>query len=172
GGVAVDHRVHVAGGDTEEQIRLAELHEVVFALPVRLTDDADAKALGFQQPADDRHAERGMIDVGIAGDDDHVARIPAELIHLLPAHRQEWRRAETFGPVLGIVKQRLGSVHGEETGATKTGAEYSTKNDQQCRVIYSGMAVVPLRSRYRKRVSQGDCLALKRICAAPAALPW
>ncbi|MNP27478.1 hypothetical protein D3C76_1203910 [compost metagenome] len=111
GGVAVDHRVHVAGRDTEEQVRLAELHEVVFGLPVRLGNDAHAEALGFQQAADDGHAERRMVDVGIAGDDDDVAGIPAELIHLRPAHRQEWRRAETLGPELRIVEQRLGGLH-------------------------------------------------------------
>ncbi|CRM83985.1 hypothetical protein [Pseudomonas sp. 22 E 5] len=104
GGVTVDHRVHVAGRDAEEQVRLAELHEVVFGLPVRLRNDPDAKALGLQQPADNCHAERRMVNVGITGDDDDVAGIPAKLIHLLPAHRQEWRRTETFGPVLGIVK--------------------------------------------------------------------
>ena len=104
GGVAVDHRVHVAGRDAEEQVRLAELHEVVFGLPVRLRNDPDAETLGLQQPADDGHAERRMVHVGITGDNDDVAGIPAKLIHLLPAHRQEWRRTETFGPVLGIVK--------------------------------------------------------------------
>src|SRR5471032_1344769 len=104
GGIAVDHRVHVAGRDTEEQVRLTELHEVVFGLPVRLGNDPDAEALGLQQPADDRHTERRMVNVCITGDDDDVAGIPAELIHLLPAHGQEWRWPETFGPVLGIVK--------------------------------------------------------------------
>ena len=103
-GVAVDHRVHVARRDAEEQVRLAELHEIVFGLPVRLGNDPDAEALRLQQPADDRHAERRVIDVGITGDDDDVAGIPAKLIHLLPAHRQEWRWPETFGPVLWIVK--------------------------------------------------------------------
>ena len=73
GGVAVDHRVHVAGRDAEEQVRLAELHEVVFGLPVRLGNDPDAEALRLQQPADDRHAERRVVDVRITGDDDDVA---------------------------------------------------------------------------------------------------
>jgi hypothetical protein len=45
GGVAVDHRVHVAGRDAEEQVGLAELHKVVFAGPVGLGNDAHAKAL-------------------------------------------------------------------------------------------------------------------------------
>ena len=104
GGVAVDHRVHVAGRDPEEQVRLAELHEVVLGLPVRLGNDPDAEALGLQQPADDRHAEGRMVNVGVTGDDDDVAGIPAKLIHLFPAHGQEGRGPETFGPVLGIVK--------------------------------------------------------------------
>src|SRR5471032_2327615 len=103
-GVAVDHRVHVASSDTEEQVRLAELHEVVFGLPVRLRNDPDAKALGLQQPANDRHAKRGVIHVRITGHDDDVAGIPAKLIHLLPAHGQEWRWPETLGPVLWIVE--------------------------------------------------------------------
>ena len=104
GGVTVDHRVHVAGRDPEEQVRLTKLHKVVFGLPVRLGDDADAKALGLQQPADDRHAERGMVDVGIAGNDDDVAGIPAKLIHFFPAHRQERRRAKALGPVFWIIE--------------------------------------------------------------------
>jgi hypothetical protein len=51
-------------------------------LPVGLADDADAEALGFQQPADQRHAEAGMVDVGVAGDQDDIATVPAERVHL------------------------------------------------------------------------------------------
>jgi len=46
---------------------------VFFGLPVGLGNDADAEALCLQQPADDRHAERRLVDVGITGDDDDVA---------------------------------------------------------------------------------------------------
>ena len=133
GGVAVDHRVHVAGSDAEEQVRLAELHEVVFGLPVGLGDDPDAEALGFQQTADDRHAERRMVDVGVAGHDDDVAGVPAELIHLLPAHRQEWRWPEAFGPVLGVIEKWFGCLHVSDRFfwlQEIAGAEYSTKIDQ------------------------------------------
>ena len=42
-GVAVHHRIHVAGGDAEEQIGLAQRLERCGAVPVRLRDDADAK---------------------------------------------------------------------------------------------------------------------------------
>jgi hypothetical protein len=93
------------------QVRLAKFHEVVFRLPVRLGDDADAKPLGFEQAADDGHAEGRVIHISVTGHDDDVAAVPAELIHLFPAHGQERCRTETLGPVLGIVEQRLGSVH-------------------------------------------------------------
>src|SRR5690606_11292641 len=105
----------------------AELDEVVFAVPVRLADHADAKALGLRQPSDDRHAERRMIYVSIASDDDHVARIPAELIHLLPAHRQKRCWTEAFGPVFRIVKQRLGGVHGKKPGQRKRARNIAQK---------------------------------------------
>src|SRR5690606_3557646 len=78
GGVAIDERVHIAGGHAEEEIRFAELHEVRCAAPVRLCNDADAKTLRFQEAADHRHAEAGVIYIGVAGDDDDVAAVPAK----------------------------------------------------------------------------------------------
>ena len=68
-GVTVDHRIHVAGGNAEEQVWPAELGESAGVAPVRLRNQADAKALRLQQPADDGHAEAGVVDVSIAGYD-------------------------------------------------------------------------------------------------------
>ena len=107
GGVAVDHRIHVAAGDAEEQVRLAQRLERLGALPVGLGDDADAKALRLQQAADDRHAEARMVDIGVAGDEDDVAAVPAERVHLGPRHRQERRDAEPLRPVFAVGEQRL-----------------------------------------------------------------
>ena len=81
-GVAVDHRVHIAGGHAEEQVRFTQTHKVVFAVPVRLGDDPHAEALRFQHTATDRHAEARMVDIGVAGYQNDVAAIPAKLIHL------------------------------------------------------------------------------------------
>ena len=81
-GVAVDHRVHIAGGDPEEQIRFAEAHKVIFIVPVRLGNNPDAESLRFQHASADRHSEAWMVDIRIAGDQDNVAAIPAKLIHL------------------------------------------------------------------------------------------
>jgi hypothetical protein len=36
------------------------------------------KALRFEQAADQRHAEARMVDIGVAGDQDDVAGIPAQ----------------------------------------------------------------------------------------------
>jgi hypothetical protein len=108
GGVAVDHRIHVAGGDAEIQRRLAERAEGVGGVPVGLADDADAVALCFQQAPDQRHAEARVVDVGVAGDEDDVAGVPAERGHLGARHRQEGRRAEARRPVLAMREQGLG----------------------------------------------------------------
>ncbi len=101
GGIAVDHRIHIARGNAEEQVRFAQTHKVVFGVPVRLGDDADAETLRFQHPSANRHPKTRVIDVSIPGNQNDVAAIPAKLIHFLTGHRQERRRAETGGPILG-----------------------------------------------------------------------
>ena len=107
-GVTIDHRIHVAGGHAEIEIRLAEPPEIGRRAPVRLADNADPEALRFQQPPDQRHAETGMVDIGVAGDQDHVAGIPAQLVHFGPRHRQEGRHAETVSPELFVAGQQVG----------------------------------------------------------------
>ena len=99
-GVAVDHRVHVTGGDAEEQVRFTQAHKVVFIIPVRLGNNPHAEPLRFQHASADRHAEARVIDIGIAGNQNNVAAIPAKLIHLFSRHWQKRRGAKTGGPVL------------------------------------------------------------------------
>ncbi len=98
GRVAVHHRIHVPGGDAEEQVRAAERLERIGAVPVGLGDDAHAETLRLEHPADDGHAEAGVIDVSVAGDDDDVAAVPAERVHFLPGHGQERSRPEAGRP--------------------------------------------------------------------------
>src|SRR3569623_123958 len=112
GGVAVDHGVHVAAGDAEEQVRPAEPHEIPGAGPIRLGEDADPEPLRLERAADHRHAEARMIDVGVARHDDDVAAVPAELLHFRTRHRQERRGAEAFGPIFPVGKQVGGVVGG------------------------------------------------------------
>ena len=104
--VAVHHRIHVAAGDAEEKIRLAQRLEWLGALPIGLRDDADAEALRLQQPPDDRHAEARVINIGIAGDKDDVATVPSQRIHLGAGHRQEGGGTKALRPVFLVAEQR------------------------------------------------------------------
>jgi hypothetical protein len=118
--VAVDHRIHVAGRHAPEQVGLAQRLERLGALPVGLGDDAHAKALRLQHAADHGHAEAGVVHIGVAGDQDDVAAVPAQLLHLGAAHGQERGRAEALGPVRAVAGQRLGGAR--EKGDVEQGA--------------------------------------------------
>ncbi len=83
GGVAIDQRIHVAGGDAKVQPRPAQRAKGFGRLPVRLTEDADTKAVRLQHAPDQGHAKAGVVNVGIAGDEDDVALVPAQHRHLL-----------------------------------------------------------------------------------------
>ncbi len=78
GRVPVDHGIHVARGHAPEQVGLAQRLEGLGALPVGLGNDAHAKTLGLQHAADHRHAKAGVVHVGVTGDQNDVARIPAQ----------------------------------------------------------------------------------------------
>ena len=93
GRIAVDQRVHVPGGDAEIQPRLAQRTKRLGRLPVGLAEDANAKTVRLEQPPDQRHAEARVVDVGVAGDEDDVAFVPAERVHFLARHGKERRGA-------------------------------------------------------------------------------
>jgi len=116
GGIAVDHRIHIAAGHPEEKLGLAQCGKRFGALPIGLRDDADAKTLRFQQAADHRHAETRMIDVGVARHQHDVAGVPPQQVHLVARHRQERRVAEALRPVLAVGKQGFGVAHARGVG--------------------------------------------------------
>ena len=83
GGITVDHRVHVARCDAEKQIRFPQTHKIIFAVPVRLGNDANTETLRFQHTTANRHPKARMIDIRITGNQNNVAAIPAKLIHFV-----------------------------------------------------------------------------------------
>src|SRR5690606_14271412 len=117
--------IHVAGGDAEIQIRLAERAKRFRRLPVGLTDDADAEALRFQQSADQCHTEARMVDIGVAGDQNHVATVPTEPIHFLTAHRQKRRAPGRERTKWRIAAKVARSLH-ERCRTDKTAARVVT----------------------------------------------
>ena len=105
--VVRDHAVDVPGCDPEAKPGLPKLPEVLDAVPPRLGDDPGAEAGVEQHPRDDRGPERGVVDIGVAADDDNVAGLPPERIQLLPAHRREFGRQRA-----GVGNQECGSATG------------------------------------------------------------
>ena len=88
-GVIVDHRVHRAGRDGEEQPRLAEPRDVLDMVRPRPREDADAEPFRLEHPSEPRRREGGMVHVGVAGDDDHVEFVPAALLRFVRRHGQK-----------------------------------------------------------------------------------
>ena len=111
--VAVDHAVHVASCHAPEQVGFAQYLEGLGALPVRLGDDADPKPLTFEHAANHRHAKTRVVDIGIARDDDDVAAVPAQCLHLGTRGGQKLGGAKAGRPILAVACQRLGGA-GEE----------------------------------------------------------
>ena len=105
--ITVDHRIHVAGSNPEIQVGRTKRHKIIGIAPVRLSNDAHTKTMGFQDASNDSHAETRMIDVGIPRDNDDIAAVPAQRIHFLPGSRQKRRHAKTLGPVRPIIGQGL-----------------------------------------------------------------
>ena len=92
GRVVVDHAVHVAGTDAEEQPRPAELSPGLCTVPVRLAENRDPEAGRLEHPAQDAHRERRMIDVRVARHEDDVHIVPAPRLHLRSGRRQMRQR--------------------------------------------------------------------------------
>jgi hypothetical protein len=94
GGVVINERIHVAGADGEEEAWPAELPPRFARAPIGLAEDRDAKPRRLEHPAQDRHREAGVVDVGVAGDEDDVDRIPAARIHVWRGEtlRPHWER--------------------------------------------------------------------------------
>ncbi len=110
-GIAIDHRIHVSGGDAEKQVWPAESGERLRAVPVRLRDHPDPEAMSFQDAPDDGHAEARVVDVRIAGDQDDIAAIPPQGLHFFPRHGQEWSGTEARGPVFAVTRYVACGLH-------------------------------------------------------------
>jgi hypothetical protein len=88
-GQLVEHAVEVAGGDAHEQPGGAHHEPVVEVVPARLRDHAHAEAARLEEATDQRPAERRVVDVRVAVDDEHVELVPAARLHLLARGGQE-----------------------------------------------------------------------------------
>jgi hypothetical protein len=67
-----------------------------------LRDDADAETLCLQQSADHRHAERRLIDVGVAGDNDDITESQPSVSISARDMGQKTAHTKVLGPVFRV----------------------------------------------------------------------
>ena len=84
--VEVDHGVHISAGNTNTDTGTSHDFKGFRIAPVRLGDDAYFVAAVCEQPSDDCGAERGVIHIAVAGDDEDVKFVVTAGRHLLPGH--------------------------------------------------------------------------------------
>ena len=82
----VDHRVHVAGADAEEQSRPTKPPPVIAGVPIGLGDDAHPKASRLEHAAKNAHGKARVIDISVARHDHDVQFVPTSLLGLLHRH--------------------------------------------------------------------------------------
>ena len=88
-GVAIDHRIHIAGSHTKVKIWLAQHFKALRIAPIRLRENTYSITLSFKNSTNNRHTETGMIHIGIPCHQNNITAVPAELIHLFSGHRQK-----------------------------------------------------------------------------------
>ncbi len=106
GRVMVDHRVHIAGADREEEPRPAKLAPWLARSPVGLTQNPHAMPFALQQPPQQRHRETRMIDVSIARHEHDIDGIPPAGFHFSPTHWQRRRGSKRGRLLCGRVRAR------------------------------------------------------------------
>ena len=84
------HAVQVPGGEHAAELRPSHGPDGLGVVPVRLGQDGHPVARRFQQPADHRRPERGMVHIGVPGDQQDLVILPAPLGHVQLADGQEF----------------------------------------------------------------------------------
>ena len=111
---SVHQRVDVPGRDREEEARRAQPLEVGVAPPVGLGDDADREPGILEHPAEQRGTEGGVVDVGVAGDQDDIEPVDPEGSRLRHRHGEERRLIglqNSAGHLLPVLVLLGNSIH-------------------------------------------------------------
>ena len=106
--VAIDHRIHIARRHPPKEVGLAQDLKGLCALPIRLGNDADSKTLRFKHSTNHSHPKTWMIHISVPSDDDDVATVPPQLLHLSARGWQKGSHTKPSGPILLVRSQRLG----------------------------------------------------------------
>ncbi len=93
--VVRDHGVDIAAVDQHGVARLPHCGKVGLAVEIGLGQDGDLIARVLQHARDDGRAKGGVVDVGVAGDEQEVAVIPAARLHFRARDRKKIRHGNT-----------------------------------------------------------------------------
>ena len=89
GGIMVDHRVHRTRRDGEIEPRATELLKIPeIPMPIGLRHYRYAITCRFKDASQDRRSKRGVVDIGIAGEEDNVHFIPSAKVGFLLGGRE------------------------------------------------------------------------------------
>jgi hypothetical protein len=89
------HRVEVARAHPDEEPGAPEPSDVLQRVPAGLGDDPHPQAPALEEAGHEDRPERGVVDVRVPRDDEHVDRVPAARLELCPRGGQE--RAQVGG---------------------------------------------------------------------------
>ena len=79
GCVFVHHRIHRSGGNAKEEAGTSEFLEITkIAMPIGLRNDSHLQPFCLKNATDDRRGKRGVVNVGVGGEEDDIERVPAE----------------------------------------------------------------------------------------------
>ncbi|OPZ24994.1 MAG: hypothetical protein BWZ01_02692 [Deltaproteobacteria bacterium ADurb.BinA179] len=91
GRIVRHHRINAAAGHPPEKTRLAQSGDVMGFGDIRLGDHSGPEARIHEHTADERGSGQGMVDVAVAGDQDHIRPVPSQGVHLFSRGRQKHR---------------------------------------------------------------------------------
>ena len=77
-----------------------------------MSNDAYSESLSFKKSTNDGHSKAWVVDVGVSRNDDDIARIPSERLHLLAGGWELLCGAEAVSPILSIGKKITDGIHG------------------------------------------------------------
>ena len=117
GGVVGQHRIDGPGGNPREESGPAHAQHIFRRVPAWLRHDARAVAVGHQPASEKGGGEGRVVDVGVAGDEQHVQRIPPYGVHLGTRHGQEAGLGEG-----GTKAERVG-LHPFSIGVRRVGSK-------------------------------------------------
>lgn len=80
--IMIDHRINISCRNQKAKPRFSECFKRITGVPVRLCNNADRVAVGFQNSGNNGRSKAGMIHIGIPYDIDKIQNINSSILHI------------------------------------------------------------------------------------------